>query len=68
VILWASLREEWRSLSAVHSSSLTWLLAHPVTDLTSGHIFDFAWSRDSKDLLLSKGEETSDVLLISNFR
>jgi eukaryotic-like serine/threonine-protein kinase len=40
----------------------------PVTDFTSGHIFDFAWSRDGKQLLLSKGEETSDVLLISNFR
>jgi eukaryotic-like serine/threonine-protein kinase len=40
----------------------------PVTDFTSGHIFDFAWSRDGKQLLLSKGEDTSDVLLISNFR
>jgi eukaryotic-like serine/threonine-protein kinase len=39
-----------------------------VTDFTSGHIFDFTWSRDGKDLLLSKGEETSDVLLVSNFR
>jgi hypothetical protein len=35
---------------------------------TSGHIFDFAWTRDGKQLLLSKGEETSDVLLVSNFR
>jgi hypothetical protein len=40
----------------------------PVTDFTSGHIFDFAWSRDGKQLLLAKGEEISDVLLISNFR
>jgi serine/threonine protein kinase/Tol biopolymer transport system component len=40
----------------------------PVTDFTSGHIFDFAWSRDGKRLLLAKGEETSDVLLVSNFR
>jgi|HubBroStandDraft_1064217.scaffolds.fasta_scaffold05010_2 eukaryotic-like serine/threonine-protein kinase len=40
----------------------------PVTDFTSGHIFDFSWSRDGKQLLLAKGEETSDVLLISNFR
>jgi eukaryotic-like serine/threonine-protein kinase len=39
-----------------------------VTDFTSGHIFDFAWSRDGKQLLLAKGEETSDVLLVSNFR
>jgi hypothetical protein len=40
----------------------------PVTDFTSGQIFDFAWSRDGKPLLLAKGENTSDVLLISNFR
>jgi Tol biopolymer transport system component len=40
----------------------------PVTDFTAGHIFDFAWSRDGKQLLLAKGEQTSDVLLISNFR
>ena len=40
----------------------------PVTDFTSGQIFDFAWSRDGKQLLLAKGENTSDVLLISNFR
>ena len=41
---------------------------HPVTDFTSGRIFDFGWSRDGKELLLAKGEETSDVVLISNFR
>jgi serine/threonine protein kinase/Tol biopolymer transport system component len=40
----------------------------PVTDFASGHIFDFAWSRDGKQLLLAKGEETSDVVLLSNFR
>jgi serine/threonine protein kinase/Tol biopolymer transport system component len=40
----------------------------PVTDFTSGHIFDFAWTRDGKQLLLAKGEETSDVLLVSDFR
>jgi hypothetical protein len=31
-------------------------------------IFDFAWSRDGKQLMLAKGNETSDVILISNFR
>lgn len=39
-----------------------------VTHFTSGRIFDFSWSRDSKQLLLSKGDITSDVVLISNFR
>jgi hypothetical protein len=36
--------------------------------LTSGRIFDFSWSRDSKNLFLAKGETTSDVILINNFR
>lgn len=41
---------------------------HPVTDFKSGRIFGFAWTRDGKQLLLSKGERTSDVVMISNFR
>ena len=39
-----------------------------VTNFTSGRIFDFSWSRDGKRLYLAKGEHTSDVILISNFR
>jgi eukaryotic-like serine/threonine-protein kinase len=39
-----------------------------ITSFTSGRIFDFSWSRDGKQLLLSRGENTSDVILISNFR
>jgi eukaryotic-like serine/threonine-protein kinase len=41
---------------------------HPVTKFASGLIFSFAWSRDGKQLLLSKGIDNSDVILISNFR
>ena len=41
---------------------------HQVTNFTSGRIFDFSWTRDGKQLLLAKGEDTSDVVLISNFR
>jgi Tol biopolymer transport system component len=41
---------------------------HPVTKFASGLIFSFAWSRDGKQLLLSKGSDNSDVILISNFR
>jgi eukaryotic-like serine/threonine-protein kinase len=41
---------------------------HPVTKFPSGLIFNFAWSRDGKQLLLSKGSDNSDVILISNFR
>jgi len=41
---------------------------HQVTRFASGRIFSFAWSRDGKQLLLSRGNESSDVILISNFR
>jgi len=39
-----------------------------ITSFTSGRIFDFAWSRDGKQLLLAKGSQSSDVILIRNFR
>jgi serine/threonine protein kinase/Tol biopolymer transport system component len=39
-----------------------------ITNFTSGRIFSFSWSRDGKQLLLARGENTSDVVLISNFR
>jgi TolB protein len=41
---------------------------HQVTDFTSGRIFGFSLSRDGKVLLVAKGSETRDVVLISNFR
>jgi Tol biopolymer transport system component len=41
---------------------------HQVTRFASGQIFSFAWSRDGKQLLLSKGSDDSDVILISDFR
>jgi len=39
-----------------------------ITRFTSGRIFGFAWARGGKQLLLSRGNESSDVILISNFR
>jgi TolB protein len=39
-----------------------------VTDFTSGRIFGFSWSRDGKALLVAKGSDTRDVVLISNFQ
>jgi serine/threonine protein kinase/Tol biopolymer transport system component len=38
------------------------------TNFSSGLIFDFAWSRDGKQLALTRGSQSSDVILISNFR
>jgi Tol biopolymer transport system component/predicted Ser/Thr protein kinase len=39
-----------------------------VTDFTSGHIYAFSWSRDGSQLFVARGSETSDVVLLSNFR
>jgi len=39
-----------------------------VTDFTSSSIFDFNWSPDGKRLLMSRGEVSSDVVLLSNLR
>jgi Tol biopolymer transport system component len=38
------------------------------THFNSGNIFDFSWSVDGKHLLLTRGEISSDVVLIRNFR
>jgi serine/threonine protein kinase/sugar lactone lactonase YvrE len=39
-----------------------------VTNFTSQLIFSFDWTRDGKQMLLIRGEDTSDVVMISNFR
>jgi DNA-binding winged helix-turn-helix (wHTH) protein/Tol biopolymer transport system component len=39
-----------------------------ITDFTSGRIFDFNWSPDGTQLLMSRGEVSSDVVLLSNLR
>ena len=36
-----------------------------LTNFASGKIFDFAWTKDGKTLLLAKGEVTRDVVMIS---
>jgi Tol biopolymer transport system component/predicted Ser/Thr protein kinase len=38
------------------------------TFFESGEIFSFGWSRDGRKLVLSRGEPTSDAVLIRNFR
>lgn len=39
-----------------------------ITNFTSGRIFDFNWTADGKQLLLSRGEINSDAVLLSNLR
>jgi Tol biopolymer transport system component len=42
--------------------------AKQITDFKSGRIFRFGWSRDGKQLLLVRGDISSDVILIRNFK
>jgi hypothetical protein len=38
-----------------------------ITAFVSDQIIHYAWSRDGKQLLLTRGKESSDVVLIRNF-
>jgi Tol biopolymer transport system component len=55
-------------ISNIYSQPLDGSQPKQVTDFNSDRIFQFAWSRDGKNLLCARGIETSDVVLISNFR
>jgi Tol biopolymer transport system component len=50
------------------SQSLDGSPAKQLTDFKSDQIFWFAWSHDGKVLALARGQDGSDVALISNFR
>jgi Tol biopolymer transport system component len=39
-----------------------------LTNFASERIFSFDFSRDGKQVALSRGTQTSDVVLISNFK
>ncbi|MBZ5629093.1 MAG: protein kinase, partial [Acidobacteriia bacterium] len=39
-----------------------------LTKFTSGEMFAFAWSKDGKQLAMSRGRRKSDVVMMSNFR
>jgi Tol biopolymer transport system component len=39
-----------------------------ITNFESGLIFDFDWSQDGRQLALTRGTESSDVIMIRNFR
>jgi Tol biopolymer transport system component/DNA-binding winged helix-turn-helix (wHTH) protein len=39
-----------------------------ITNFESGLIFDFDWSHDGRQLALRRGSESSDVIMIRNFR
>ncbi len=39
-----------------------------VTHFPSGELYDYSWSKDGKELAISRGRVRSDVVRISNFR
>jgi Tol biopolymer transport system component len=41
---------------------------HQFTKFSAGRIFDFDWSADGKQLVLARGEPSSDVILLSHLR
>ena len=51
----------------VWEQRLTGGTPRPITNFISGRLFDFSWTRDGRQLLLAKGERTSNVVLFSNF-
>jgi Tol biopolymer transport system component len=55
-------------VSNIYSQPLDGSQPKQVTDFNSDRIFQFAWSPDGKNILFARGVETSDVVLISNFR
>lgn len=55
-------------ISNIYSQRLDGSPPKQVTDFYSDQIFQFAWSPDGKNLLCSRGVETSDVVLITNFK
>jgi len=56
------------SVSNLWSQPLDGSPPNRLTDFEDQLIFDFAWSRDGKQIAFSRGVINSDVVLISNFR
>jgi Tol biopolymer transport system component len=54
-------------ISNIFRQSISGGPPRPVTEFTSGLIFNFAWSSDGKTLAVARGSRTRDVLLIRNF-
>jgi len=55
-------------VSNIWEQKLTGGPPRQITNFQSEEIGDFAWSRDGKQLALTRGSQSSDVILISNFR
>jgi Tol biopolymer transport system component len=55
-------------ISNIWSEALTGERPKQLTHFSSDRIFSYAWSQDGKRLAVARGTETSDVVLITNFR
>lgn len=55
-------------VSNIWSQSLAGGAPKQLTDFKTDQIFWFNWSRDAKQIVCSRGIETNDVVLVSNFR
>jgi Tol biopolymer transport system component len=57
-----------KGVSNVWEQNLAGGTPKQITKFESRQIFDFEWSRDGKQLALTRGTESNDVVSISNFR
>lgn len=55
-------------VSNIWSQSLAGGAPKQLTDLKADQIFRFDWSADGKQIVTSRGVETNDVVLVSNFK
>jgi Tol biopolymer transport system component len=55
-----------RGISNLWAQPITGGAAKQLTDFKSGMIFDYAWSRDGKQLALSRGQTSRDVVLLTD--
>jgi serine/threonine protein kinase/WD40 repeat protein len=60
--------DEKEGIGNIWSHPITGGEQKQVTNFTSSQIFSFDWSRDGKNLLFTRGVQTSDVILIKDQR
>jgi len=56
------------NISNIWSQPLSGGPPKQVTNFTSGRIFSYVWSRDGEEVVVARGSERSDLVLIANFR
>jgi Tol biopolymer transport system component len=60
--------DDKNGVSNIWSQTLDGRPAKQITNFADGTIFNFAWSRDGKQLFLARGAVNSDVVLINNVK